>query len=89
MLLRFAREAYARLAVVEGRLEIEKIFFVKIKIRISFSGMEGHNGEAPVGSGLLKGTKAAGGGGRLKPFNTDTDSYTHTARLLACPLVTT
>jgi hypothetical protein len=28
MLLRFAREAYARLAVVEGRLEIEKIFFV-------------------------------------------------------------
>ena len=72
-----------------GDWRLKRFFFVKIKIRISFSGMEGHNGEAPVGSGLLKGTKAAGGGGRLKPFNTDTDSYTHTARLLACPLVTT
>ena len=33
-------------------------------------------------------TKAAGSGGRRAPFSTDTDSHTHAARSLACPLLT-
>jgi hypothetical protein len=33
-------------------------------------------------------TTAAGSGGRRAPFSTDTDSHTHTARSLACPLLT-
>ena len=33
-------------------------------------------------------TTAAGRGGRRAPFSTDTASYTHTARSLACPLLT-
>ena len=36
MLLRFAREAYVKLAVVGGRLEIEKHFFAKIKVKSRF-----------------------------------------------------
>jgi hypothetical protein len=33
-------------------------------------------------------TTAVGSGGRRAPFSTDTASYTHTARSLACPLLT-
>jgi hypothetical protein len=33
-------------------------------------------------------TTAVGSGGRLDPFSTDTASHTHTARSLACPLLT-
>jgi hypothetical protein len=33
-------------------------------------------------------TTAAGSGGRRAPFSTDTASHTHTARSLACPLLT-
>ena len=33
-------------------------------------------------------TTAAGSGGRRAPFSTDTDTHTHTARSLACPLLT-
>ena len=33
-------------------------------------------------------TTAAGSGGRRAPFSTDTATHTHTARSLACPLLT-
>ena len=49
---------------------------------------QGRYGEASAAAASCRQTTEAGSGRRRAPFSTDTASHTHTARSLACPLLT-